>query len=106
MLLHSYNKSIGTMIFVCLFWGCSTVSELTYRNFVKVENGMTEQEVVDILGEPTEVTSVSLDPGMVGNMFGIKELAGTHMIWKTDKAKANVILVGGKVRSANFTNQF
>lgn len=105
-MLHSYNKFIGIVLLLSILWGCSTLPELTYRNFVKVEKGMTEQEVINILGEPTEVTSVSLDPGMIGNVFGIKELAGTHMIWKTNQAKANVILVGGKVRSSNFTNQF
>jgi hypothetical protein len=82
------------------------MSALTYSNFLKIEKGMTEKQVIDILGEPTDVTRMSIDSGSIGSIFGIGDLAGTNMVWKNNRAKANVIFVGGKVKSSNFTNQF
>jgi len=105
MLLRLYNKKL-LMTGLLLLFGCSFIPALTYSNFMKIQKDMSEQAVLDLLGEPTEVTSVNVDTGIIGSLLGMKELSGTNMIWKTPQAKANVLFVGGKVRSSNFTNQF
>jgi len=88
-----------------LLSSCATPPRLTYNNFIQIQDGMTEQEVMNILGEPTKVTSGSLDTG-IGSILGLDKLSGTNMIWVTDEAKADVIFFKGKVKSKNFTNQF
>jgi hypothetical protein len=64
---------------------CSKVSE---ENFAKIQVGMTEQEVVGILGSPTESDSV--------NLLGV---SGTSWRWKNQNALASVQFVNGKVAS-------
>ena len=95
---------IRLIMLVVLLSSCATPG-LTYTNFNRVKEGMTEEEVISILGEPTKVTSVNVDTG-IGSIFGLDKLSGTNMIWNTDNAKANVIFFKGKVKSTNFTNQF
>jgi len=104
MPLNRYKILTIFIILITLF-ACSTPG-LTYSSFAKVQKGMTEQEVIDILGEPTKVTSVNLDAGTIGSIFGVEALTGTNMIWDTNNAKADIVFVQGKVKSANFTNQF
>lgn len=87
-----------------LLAGCSS-NKLTYSTFLKVQKGMTPEEVIDILGDPTDVTAVSADMGF-GAIFGLGDLSGTNMVWKSDEGKANVIFLNNKVKSSNFTNQF
>lgn len=84
--------------------GCAS-SSLTYDNFLKVKPGMSEREVIRLLGEPHKVTSVNIDTG-IGKVLGLGDLSGTNMIWSTTDAKANIIFLKGKVKSSNFTNQF
>jgi hypothetical protein len=62
---------------------CSKVSE---ENFAKIQVGMSEQEVVGILGSPTESDSVTL--------LGV---SGTAWQWKSGNAVASVQFVNGKV---------
>lgn len=64
---------------------CSKVSE---ENFSKIQVGMSEQDVVGILGSPTESDSV--------NILGI---SGTAWRWKSGNAVASVQFVNGKVAS-------
>jgi hypothetical protein len=80
-----------------------TPPRLTYSNFSQIKEGMTEQEVLQILGEPTKVTSIKL-PGATSSILGIDKLGGTNMIWIGEEARANIIFVQGKVKTANFTN--
>ncbi len=93
------------ILLAVLMSSCATTPPLTYSNFTRVQDGMTEQEVMDILGEPTKVTSGSLDTG-IGSVLGLDKLSGTNMIWVTEEAKADVLFFKGKVKSKNFTNQF
>jgi hypothetical protein len=95
---------IGLVMLVVLLSSCATPG-LTYTNFSRVKEGMTETEVISILGEPTKVTSINVDTG-IGSLFGLDKLSGTNMIWSNPDAKANVIFFKGKVKSTNFTNQF
>ncbi len=73
----------GFLILVFLLAACSKVSEENYR---KVEEGMTEEQVVAILGKPTESSSVSV--------LGI---GGTVSRWESGDAVITVRFVNGKV---------
>ena len=99
-------KFISSFILLAVFMSsCATTPPLTYSNFTRIQDGMTEQEVMKILGEPTKVTSGSLDTG-IGSVLGLDKLSGTNMIWVTDEAKADVFFFFFFVKSKNFTNQF
>lgn len=102
----SFYKNTTILLLLTFLISCSTPGELTPGNFRKIQEGMTEQEVVDILGDPTKMSSVNVAPGTIGSIFGIDTLSETHMIWETTNAKALVIFFQGKVKSFNFTNQF
>jgi len=104
MSINFSQSVIGFIMMVVLLSNCATPG-LTYTKFNRVKEGMTEEEVIRILGEPTKVTSVNVDTG-IGSLFGLNNLSGTNMIWNTGDAKANVIFFKGKVKSTNFTNQF
>jgi hypothetical protein len=63
--------------------GCS---KITQENFAKVKEGMSEQEVIAILGEPTESSSV--------NVLGI---SGTTARWVRGDTEVTIRFVNGQV---------
>ena len=66
-------------------------SKITEENFNKVRDGMGEQEVLALLGTPTESSSVSV--------LGI---SGTASKWVAKDAVITVQFVNGKVRGKSF----
>jgi hypothetical protein len=66
-------------------------SKVTEQNFAKVQDGMTEQQVIELLGKPTESSSV--------NILG---LSGTSSKWVEKDAVITVQFVNGKVRARSF----
>ncbi|MCK5877214.1 MAG: hypothetical protein KAG43_06230 [Candidatus Marithrix sp.] len=99
----AYFRNI--FILVILLSGCAT-PQLNYTNFSRVEKGMTELEVIKILGEPTKVTGGSVDTGTIGTLFGFDNLSGTTMTWVTNDIKANVIFLKERVKTKSYSNQF
>jgi hypothetical protein len=67
---------------------CSKVNE---ENFGKVREGMGEQDVIALLGTPTESSSISV--------LGI---SGTASKWAAKDAVITVQFVNGKVRGKSF----
>jgi hypothetical protein len=67
---------------------CSKVSQ---ENFAKVREGMSEQEVIGILGEPTESNSV--------NVLGI---SGTTSRWVRGDTEITIRFVNGQVALKRF----
>ena len=61
-------------------------SKLTQENFLKIQDGMTEQEVVALLGRPSESNSV--------NLLG---MSGTSSRWVSADVVVVVSFVNGKV---------
>ena len=105
MLFH-LSKFVSVFLVLTIFLpGCATPG-FTYSSFTKVQEGMTEEEVIRLLGEPTDVTSGSVTTGGIGALFGIENLSGTNMIWKTADGKANILFFRGKVKTKSFSNQF
>jgi hypothetical protein len=71
-----------------LIAGCSRV---TQENFLKVRDGMTEEEVIALLGRPTESNSV--------NLLGV---SGTSSRWVAGDAVIAIQFVNGKVAFKSF----
>lgn len=98
--------NLSKLLIICIFLiSCGLTNKITYSNFLKVKEGMTREEVIDILGEPTKVTSGNVDIG-IGSILGIDKLSGTTMLWTTGDAKINILFFKDKVKSYNYTNQF
>ena len=66
-------------------------SKVTQQNFAKIEEGMSEQEVIAILGAPTESNSI--------NVLGV---SGTSSRWVSGDAVISVRFVNGKVALKSF----
>ena len=64
--------------------GCDRLSQ---ENFNKIERGMTYDEVVAILGEPTDSKSV-----------GVASLSGTTATWESSSVEISIQFVNEKVQ--------
>jgi hypothetical protein len=71
-----------------LLAACSRISQ---ENFAKIETGMPEQEVLSLLGSPTESSSVAV--------LGV---SGTASRWVGRDAEITVRFVGGRVAAKTF----
>ncbi|MDX1377037.1 MAG: outer membrane protein assembly factor BamE [Burkholderiales bacterium] len=66
-------------------------SKINEENFVRIQDGMTEQQVIDLLGTPTETSGV----GALG-------MSGASAVWQDGDARISVQFVNGKVRLKQF----
>ena len=66
-------------------------SKVTPENYQKIEEGMTEEQVIALLGKPTESNSVSV--------LGV---SGTASRWVAGDAVITVRFVNGKVGIKSF----
>ena len=73
------------------FFVCAACSKVTAENFAKIQEGMTEQEVIALLGKPSESNSVSI--------LGV---SGTASRWVSGDAAVTVRFVNGKVALKTF----
>jgi outer membrane protein assembly factor BamE (lipoprotein component of BamABCDE complex) len=78
-------QSIVAMLLLCL---AACGSRLTQENFEKVREGMSQQEVRQILGEPADASGASL--------LG---LSSGEAVWKDDKTTITVHFLNDKVIS-------
>ena len=68
-------------------------SKITQENFVRIQDGMSEAEVLAILGSPTQSSS--------GSILGI---SGTSSKWVAGDAVISIRFVNGKVALRSFDN--
>jgi hypothetical protein len=68
--------------------GCAKV---TQDNYARIEDGMSEQDVVTLLGRPTESNSV----GFLG-------LSGTSSRWITDGRAITIRFLNGRVAMKSY----
>jgi outer membrane protein assembly factor BamE (lipoprotein component of BamABCDE complex) len=99
MSLIATHKLTVISLLMLLLTACAINSpRLTHDNFAQVREGMSEHQVIALLGEPTDSRNAS-----TGAWFGvIGGVSGTMMIWETKDAKADIIFVNGKVRSKTY----
>jgi hypothetical protein len=69
----------------------SACSKVTQENFAKVKEGMSEKEVHEILGSPTESSTKTI--------LGI---SGTSSKWVSGDTVINIRFVNGQVALASF----
>lgn len=75
--------------------GCA--SKVSKANYDKLETGMTEKQVTDILGQPTEKTEAAAGIGDV-------KLSGATWTWKDGDKTIAVVFANEKVASFTQTN--
>lgn len=85
------KATISLLISVLAAVLLAACTRITQENFSRIERGMTEQEVISILGSPTESSSV--------DVLGI---SGTAARWAGSDAEITVRFVGGKVALKSF----
>ena len=74
-----------------LLVGCT---RLTQENFNRVEDGMTYDEVVRILGEPADSKGIGAGP-----------LSASSATWEDDQARVNIKFLNGKVQLKAFESK-
>lgn len=78
-------------VLIVLLAFAAACSKVTQENFLRIDEGMTEQEVIALLGRPTESNSV--------NFLG---MSGTSSRWVSGDAVITVSFVNGKVALKSF----
>lgn len=76
---------LAPLVAVLLFL-LAACSKVTPENFAKIQDGMPEEQVLDLLGKPTESSSV--------NILGV---SGTSSRWVGGDTAITVRFVNGKV---------
>ena len=76
------------LVALVLLAGCS---KITQENFARIQDGMAEQEVLAILGQPAESSNIT-----------VLSLSGTSSKWTADGAVISIQFVNGKVRVKSF----
>jgi len=82
---------IAAVVLALLLTAAAACSKINEDNFGKVRDGMSEHEVLALLGTPSESSSVSV--------LGI---SGTASKWVAKDAMITVQFVNGKVRGKTF----
>lgn len=82
-------RTILTAFAIALLLAACT--KVTQENFAKVKEGMSEKEVHEILGSPTESSTKSI--------LGI---SGTSSKWVSGDTEINIRFVNGQVALASF----
>jgi outer membrane protein assembly factor BamE (lipoprotein component of BamABCDE complex) len=70
--------------------GCEP--RVSQASFEKIQSGMKEAEVREILGEPSETSS-----------FGVGPFSGTSSVWKSKRGIVTIQFVNGKVTLKTFS---
>lgn len=70
MILHGIFRAAATLAAVALLAACGP--KVTAENFERIQAGMTQKEVIAVLGEPTETSSVNI-AGVSGGMASWKD---------------------------------
>ena len=87
--MHTMRRVLAATLLLLALAGCG--SKINEENFARIEDGMTEKQVFEILGKPTETSSV----GALG-------VSGSAAVWKDEDARISVQFVNGKVRLKQF----
>lgn len=81
-----------TLVAVAFLAGCG--SKISQTNFDKIEKGMTRDQVIALLGEPSDSSSLSLGG-----------LSGTSAEWTDGKATISIQFLNEKVTLKQFTKK-
>jgi len=79
-------------LLVILLWLSACGSKLNEENFDRINNGMPKEEVIAILGQPTETSSLQLG-----------DLSGTSAVWEDGTTRVTIQFINDKVKVKQFT---
>ena len=82
------KRTLLALLAASLVAACSKVNQ---ESFLKIQEGMSEEQVISLLGRPTESNSV--------NVLGV---SGTASRWVTSDTVITVSFVNGKVAFKSF----
>jgi hypothetical protein len=88
MVLHRWSrmKTVALAIVICMSLGSCAGSKISQENFEKISTGMPLSQVIAILGEPTESSSVD-----------VAVFSGTVSKWKARDVTITIQFVNNKV---------
>lgn len=92
MNLHSFTRFVGVLAASLFLAACG--SKISAENFERIQNGMTQKEVVALLGEPAETNSVS-----------IGGLSGGMATWQDGNTVISVQFVNDKVQAKQLSRE-
>lgn len=85
-------RNIPLLIALLILAACDSSSKLNQENFDRIENGMPRQDVIALLGEPTDTSSLQLG-----------ELSGTSAVWEDGTTRITIQFINDKVKIKQFT---
>jgi len=88
----SVRNAIAAALAALLFAACG--SKVSAENFERIRNGMTQKEVVAILGEPTETSAI-----------GIGGLSGAMATWRDGHTAISVQFLNDKVQAKQMSRE-
>lgn len=92
MILRRFPRATAILALALLAAACG--SRISAENFERIQNGMTQKEVVTILGEPTETSAVS-----VGG------LSGGMATWRDGNTAISVQFLNDKVQAKQLSRE-
>ncbi len=90
-LYRPLKPGVVVLAILAVFLAACAGSKINQDNFNKISVGMTQTEVKDILGEPTESSSVD-----------IAGFSGTTSTWRQKDATITIQFINGKVVAKQF----
>jgi len=88
--MKMFLKSLIALFFILQLAACG--SNITEKNYARITAGMSEEEVIAILGKPTDRSA-----------SGIGSFTGSSMVWKGEEITITVNFINGKAQLKNFT---
>jgi hypothetical protein len=87
--MDSMRRVLAAALLLLALAGCG--SKINEENFSRIEDGMSDKQVFEILGKPTETSSM-----------GVLGVSGSAAVWQDEDARISVQFVNGKVRFKQF----
>lgn len=86
------RRALAAALAALLLAACG--SKITAENFARIQTGMTQQEVVALLGEPTETSAIS-----------IGGLSGGMSTWRDGNTTISVQFLNDKVQAKQLSRE-
>lgn len=84
--MNTLKKIITAFILTLTVFLISCGSPISQKNFDKIKSGMSKNEVIQLLGEPTESTGM-----------GLGEISGANLVWKSSEITITIQFINDKV---------
>lgn len=85
------SRTIPALAALLLLAACG--SKLSEENFDQIENGMSKDKVIELLGKPNETSSLELGG-----------LSGTSAVWDDGSKRITIQFINDKVRVKQYTS--